>query len=290
MTYPIPTAGTPAAVPVCPRHPDRVSYVLCQRCGRPACPECQRGAAVGIQCVDCVQAAARAAPVNRTAFGGEAVPGRPLATYVIIGLCALVYLLEWVPGLNLEQSGWYAPVYTETQPWRMLTSAFLHSQDFLPHILFNMYALWIMGRALEPALGRLRFVAVYLVSAFAGSVGVLLLAPAGGPVVGASGAIFGLFGALFVIQRRRGGDVRQIVILIVINAALGFMVSGIAWQAHLGGLIAGGLAALIFAHAPKGPRQAVIQFGGMAVLVVLLIALTIVRTAMIHNLAVQYQL
>ncbi len=289
MTYPIPAAGTSAA-PVCPRHPDRVSYVLCQRCGRPACPQCQRSAAVGIQCVECVQTAARTAPVNRTVYGGKARPGRPLATYVIIALCVVVYLLEWLPGLNVEEAGWYAPVYTQTQPWRMLTSAFLHSQQFLPHILFNMYALWILGHALEPALGRLRFVALYVVSAFAGSVGVLLLAPIDGPVLGASGAIFGLFGALFVIQRQRGGDVRQIVVLIIINAALGFIVSGIAWQAHLGGLLAGGLAAALFAHAPKGPRRNLIQFGGLGVLVLVLIVLTFTRAAAIHGLAIQYQL
>lgn len=290
MSYGIPTAGTPTDVPVCPRHPDRVSYVRCQRCGRPACPECQRSAAVGIQCIDCVHEAARSSPVQRTRFGGAVRSGKPMATYVIIALCAAVYLLEWVPGLNVAESLWYAPVYTEFQPWRMVTAAFLHSQNFLPHILFNMYALWILGNALEPALGRVRFLALYAVSAFAGSVGVLLLAPIDVPVVGASGAIFGLFGALFVVQRQRGGDVRQIVVLIVINAALGFVVPGIAWQAHLAGLVAGGLGAAVLAYAPKGPRRNLVQWGGLALLLVILIALTVVRTGLIHGDAIQYQL
>jgi membrane associated rhomboid family serine protease len=290
VSYGIPTAGIPADVPVCPRHPDRVSYVRCQRCGRPACPACQHSAAVGIQCVDCVREAARSAPVRHTPFGGALGSGKPVVTYVIIALCALVYLLEWVPGLDVQSALWYAPVYTEFQPWRLLTAAFVHSQNFLPHILFNMYALWIMGRALEPALGRLRFAVLFLISAFAGSVGVLLLAPLNVPVVGASGAIFGLFGALFVIQRQRGGDVRQIIVLIVINAALGFLVPGIAWQAHLGGLVAGSVGAAILVYAPKGPRRNMMQWGGLAILLLVLTGLTVAKAAMLHSEAVLFPL
>lgn len=228
--------------------------------------------------------------MHRTPFGGALRSGKPVITYTIIALCTLVYLLQWVPGLNVEASLWYAPAYTEFQPWRLLTAAFVHSKNFLPHILFNMYALWIMGRALEPALGRLRFAVLFLVSAFAGSVGVLLLAPMNVPVVGASGAIFGLFGALFVIQRQRGGDVRQILVLIVINAALGFLVPGIAWQAHLGGLIAGSLGAVILAYAPKGPRRNLFQWGGLAVLLLVLIGLTVVKASLIHDAALLYRL
>ena len=131
------------------------------------------------------------------------------------------------------------------------------------HIAFNMYALWILGNALEPAFGRARYVALYLVSAFAGSVGVLLLSPLDTVVVGASGAVFGLFGALFVVQKKRGGDLRQIVVLLLINAAIGFIIPGIAWQAHLGGLIAGALCAVAIAYAPAKNRN-LIQWGGMA--------------------------
>ncbi|HSU69835.1 MAG TPA: rhomboid family intramembrane serine protease [Micrococcaceae bacterium] len=285
MTYGLPTAGTPADVPVCPRHPDRVSYVRCQRCGRPACPQCQRSAAVGIQCVDCVNQAARTAPVHRTSYGGAVAAGRPLATYVIIALCVAVYLLEWViPHDAIFLDFAYAPFLTESEPWRMITSAFLHSQGVLLHIVFNMYALWILGSALEPVLGRVRYVALYMLSAVAGSVGVLLLTPVDTPVVGASGAIFGLFGALFVIQRHRGGSVRQIVILIAINAVIGFLPgSNIAWQAHLGGLIAGGLGAAVLAYAPKGARRSLIQWSGLALLLLIMIGLTVVRTAMIHS-------
>ncbi|MCU1574903.1 MAG: rhomboid family intrarane serine protease [Micrococcaceae bacterium] len=285
----MPDAGT--QVPVCPRHPDRISYVRCQRCGRPACSDCQRPAAVGVQCVDCVAEASRSAPTYRSGYGGTVrAGGKPVVTLTLIVMCALAFLLQFLPGLSVETTLWYAPVYTEFQPWRMLTAAFLHSQNFLPHILFNMYALWILGNALEPVLGRARFLALYLISAFGGSVGVLLLSPLGVPVVGASGAIFGLFGALFVVQRQRGGDVRQIVVLIAINAALGFFVAGIAWQAHLGGLLAGGLAAVVLAYVPARARRGLYQWGGLAVVVLLLVVLTVVRAAAIHAEAVQYVL
>jgi membrane associated rhomboid family serine protease len=285
----MPDAGTQA--PVCPRHPDRISYVRCQRCGRPACSECQRPAPVGVQCVDCVAEASRSAPAYRTSYGAKVrAGGKPVVTITLIALCALAFLLQFLPGLSVETAFWYAPVYTEFQPWRMLTAAFLHSQSFLLHILFNMYALWILGNALEPLLGRFRFLALYLISALGGSVGVLLLAPLGVPVVGASGAIFGLFGALFVVQRQRGGDVRQIVVLIAINAALGFFVAGIAWQAHLGGLVAGALAAAVLAYIPARVRHGLAQWGGLAAVTLLLALVTFARAAAIHSQAVLYLL
>jgi membrane associated rhomboid family serine protease len=212
-----------------------------------------------------------------------------MVTYVIMALCVLVFAAQLLlPNNSVENALAYAPFTTEAEPWRMLTSAFLHSTGFLLHIVFNMYALWILGRVLEPVLGTARYIFLYLLSAFGGSVGVLLIAPVGTEVVGASGAIFGLFGALFVIQRQRGGDVRQIVVLLVINAVLGFTVPGIAWQAHLGGLVTGTLTAVVMAYAPQGPRRSAVQWGGAAVILALLVAATVVRTGMIHSLTVQY--
>ncbi|HYH76930.1 MAG TPA: B-box zinc finger protein, partial [Arthrobacter sp.] len=93
MSYGIPAAEPSAQVPVCPRHPDRPSYVRCQRCGRPACPDCQRAAAVGFQCVDCVNEAARSTPAVRTVYGGAVTTGKPVITYAIIAACALMYVL-----------------------------------------------------------------------------------------------------------------------------------------------------------------------------------------------------
>jgi len=285
MSYGIPAAEPSADIPVCPRHPDRPSYVRCQRCGRPACPECQRAAAVGFQCIDCVKEMKRSTPAVRSAYGGAVATGRPLATYVLIGLCALVYVLQWlIPGDVVENqlafaSVYAAPQYGAFEPWRMLTSAFVHSQGFVLHIVLNMYMLWIFGQVLEPVLGRIRFLAVYLLSAIGGSVGFLLLTPVLPPtgVEGASGAIFGLFGALLVVQSRRGGDTRQLWILIVINGVIGFVVPGIAWQAHLGGLITGGLCAAVIAFAPRGPRQALLQSAGMAAVAGILVLATVLR-------------
>ncbi len=166
----------------------------------------------------------------------------------------------------------------------MLTSAFLHSQGFLLHIVLNMYTLWIFGQILEPLLGHARFLAIYLLSAVGGSVGFLLLTPVypvNGPVglVGASGAIFGLFGALLVVQRQRGGEVRQLLVLIAINGVIGFMVPQIAWQAHLGGLVTGALSAAVIAYTPRGPRQTLLQAIGLAVVLALVIAVSVVRMA-----------
>ena len=242
----------PAGPSVCPRHPDREAYVRCQRCGRPACPECQRPAAVGIQCVDCVREAARAAPSARTVFGGRATDGRPVVTYTIIGICAAVYLLQRVDSDITERFA-FAPYLGWTEPWRFVTAAFLHSPSTVFHILLNMFALWMMGQYLEPMLGRARFAALYLISGIGGQVAVTLLA--GSPtiagllsgrdqawvtaVVGASGAIFGLFGALLVLNRHLGRSSAAMYATIAINAAFGFLYPGISWQAHLGGFLTG---------------------------------------------------
>jgi membrane associated rhomboid family serine protease len=291
MSYGIPAAEPSAQIPVCPRHPDRPAYVRCQRCGRPACPDCQRAAAVGFQCVDCVNETRRTTPGARTVYGGAVASGRPMGTFLIIGLCVLVYVLQWViPDDVVYQNLAFATVYATPdfgvfEPWRMLTSAFLHSQGFILHIMLNMYMLWMFGQALEPLLGRLRFLAVYLLSAFGGSVGYLLLTPGYVPgqqvtgVVGASGAIFGLFGAMLVVQRQRGGDTRQLWVLIAVNGVIGFLVPQIAWQAHLGGLVTGALCAAAIAYAPRGPRQGLLQAAGLVLVLALLVGLSAVRVA-----------
>ncbi|MDP5226921.1 MULTISPECIES: rhomboid family intramembrane serine protease [Arthrobacter] len=276
--------GTPAAeeAPVCPRHPDRVSYVRCQRCGRPACPECQRPAAVGVQCVDCVREARAAAPRARGVFGGRAARGRPVVTWSIIGLCVAVYVLQLaIPGDYVFQNFAFANMAAVDEPWRMLTSAFLHSQSNILHLGLNMYTLWIFGQMLEPLLGRARFLALYLISAVGGSVGYMLLTPVTSNVgvIGASGAIFGLFGAALLIQRRMGGAMTQLWVLLAINLAFGFMVPGIAWQAHLGGLATGAACAGILVGSGHTRRPAVLQWAGLAVVVIALALLTVWRDA-----------
>jgi membrane associated rhomboid family serine protease len=294
-------AGDPAEVPVCPRHPDRVAYVRCQRCGQPTCPECQRPAAVGIQCVSCVAQAAQQARQGTTVFGGAVAWGRPIASISIIAICALVFLGQTLVLPSLTRDIAFVPYLGRSEPWRFLTAAFAHSPQLmgnaLPlHLAFNMYALWIMGGYLEPLLGRARFVATYLISALGGSVGYLLLAPAltlaqlhAGvtgpwvtPTVGASGAVFGLFGAFLVLNRRLGRSSAGMVAMIGINAVLGFVIPGIAWQAHLGGLLVGAACAAVVAYTghrrdPLAPastrgRQGVHWLGLAAVTLVLVMA------------------
>ncbi|MFE7504844.1 rhomboid family intramembrane serine protease [Promicromonospora sp. NPDC057488] len=279
MNDPAAEEPTEAEAPVCPRHPDRVSYVRCQRCGRPTCPECQRPAAVGIQCVDCVRESKRAAPRIRTVFGGTATAtanGRPVVTLTIIGICVVSWVLQLVTGGVWTQALWFLPWQGAMEPWRFLTASFLHSTSPL-HILFNMYALWITGQFLEPLLGRARFVILCLLSAVGGSVGVLLLAgdpsTSGAwftPVVGASGMVFGLFGAMLPVMRRLGRSMGQVLVLLAINGAIGFWVPNIAWQAHLGGLVTGALVATAYAYAPKERRDLVgwlVPVVGIAVLI-----------------------
>jgi membrane associated rhomboid family serine protease len=268
--------GAPGSVPVCPRHPDRESYVRCQRCDRPTCPECQRPAAVGIQCVDCVRNQARGARPARTVFGGVASGGsdRPVVTIGIIAICVVVYLLQIVPNSSVTEDYKFAPAYAVSEPWRMLTSAFLHSPDLPLHILFNMYALWMVGPYLEQLFGRARYLALYLICALGGSVGYLLLSSPDngsqwfGGAVGASGAVFGLFGAFFIVQRRLNRDTGGVIAVLVVNFALGFL-PNVAWQAHVGGLVTGLLATAALAYAPRANRTAV-QAGSLAAVLVLL--------------------
>lgn len=291
MSEPSPTQ----AEPVCARHPDRVSYVRCQRCGQPTCPECQRQAAVGIQCVDCVREGAKTIRMPRTQFGAKVTPGgRPVVTQAIIVICAMVWLLQKAsPRVTSELQ--FVPVLGVSEPWRFLTAAFAHSPGQLLHILFNMYALWVLGQYLEPMLGRVRFAALYLVSAFGGSVGYLLLAapPAvldGGiapttwmtPMVGASGAVFGLFGALLVLNRHLGRSSGPILAVLAINAVLGFVLPGIAWQAHLGGLVTGiALAAVITATAAQSRRR--LQLPALAGVLLLLAVVATAKYAVVDD-------
>lgn len=278
------------ADPVCPRHPDTVTYVRCQRCGRPTCTQCQRPAAVGVQCVDCVAQSRAAAPTIKSSLGFPKADGRPLVTIGIIAICVLVWLGQMASMKFYNEVAFY-PILGMDEPWRFITSGFAHDASNPMHILFNMYALFVMGQYLEPILGRLRFAALYLVSVLGGSVAFLLMTspPTNRfdatesewlrPLVGASGGIFGLFLAVLIINRYLGRDVRSLVVLIGINALLGFIVPNVAWQAHLGGAVTGAIgAALLYA---LRRRPAAVQYGALAGLAVVLIAAAWVRYSMV---------
>jgi membrane associated rhomboid family serine protease len=169
---------------------------------------------------------------------------RPSVTYVLLGIIVAVYAGQLLSGGLLTQLLLYWPPLTAIEPWRMVTTMFVHSQSSVFHILFNGYSLFILGTLVERLMGPGRFVILFLLSGFGGSVLVSLLSPTSA-VVGASGAIFGLFGALFVIQRSFGGANTQLLIVLGLNLVMGFIVPGISWQAHIGGLITGAIVANI---------------------------------------------
>jgi membrane associated rhomboid family serine protease len=194
--------------------------------------------------------------------------GRPLVTWSIVALCALIWLAQALPGSPVTAALLYYPPLTASEPWRMITAVFAHGS--LLHIGLNMYSLVIVGVILEPFLGRARFLVLFLLSGFGGSVAVLLLAPTS-PVLGASGAVFGLFGAVFVIQRKLGGDNVSLLIVIGLNLVAGFVIPGIAWQAHVGGLIVGTAVALIYVRTRR-QEQRVVQVALTAVLFAALVA------------------
>lgn len=203
-----------------------------------------------MQCVDCVREQERAAPTARSIFGGRATDGRPLVTYTLIAMCVVAFLgQQFSSRVTAEMA--FVPLLGTTEPWRFVSAAFVHAPNQIFHILFNMYALWFCGQYLEPLLGRARFLALFVTSAIGGSLAFMAFAafqPAGGewrlwltPTVGASGAVFGLFAAVVVLNRRLGRDVGPMIGLIAVNAAIPFFFGGIAWQAHLGGAITGAL-------------------------------------------------
>lgn len=288
---PAPGADGGAGVPTCFRHPDRETYLSCVRCGRPACPDCLRSAPVGHQCVDCIREGSRGTRLPAAVFGGRAVSG-PVVTYLLLGLNVAFYLAEWiypriVDYLDLVGRGYDVTLHANVgvghgQAYRLLTSAFLHEpglSGFGPaHIIFNMWALLLVGPALERLLGHGRFLVVYVLSALGGAVLFYLLAPPSEPSLGASGAIFGLFGAWFVVSKRLRVDTRAIVILIVINLAITFAVAGIAWQAHVGGLLTGGLLTAAYAYAPRQQRL-LVQAGATVVVVALLVIAVLTRNS-----------
>lgn len=279
----------PQVRPTCPRHPDRESRLLCQRCGRPTCPECQRPAPVGFHCVDCLRQSAATGPRGaRTVVGGVVGHDRPTATYVLVAMCVGVFGLQFLSP-QLTGDGAFVPVLGAREPWRFLTAAFLHSPNMITHILFNMLCLWQVGQWLEPLLGWARFVSLYLISALGGSVGYLLLAVPPQSMaqidgswvtgtVGASGAVFGLFGAMLVFLRKLGSSVRGLFVLLAINAALPIFYPQIAWQAHLGGFVTG-MALAGALYATRGRDRARLQWPAVAGVLVILVLVTVVKYA-----------
>ena len=275
MSYPgVPQS--PAQVPTCYRHPDRQTYVRCTRCQRYICGECMRSAAVGQHCVECVHEGAKTIRQPRGQFGGRLHGDKPFVTYGLIAISVLAFLMQKaVPGFESQMVLW-TPAVADGQVYRVATSAFLHYG--ITHLVLNMLVLYFMGPPLEQLLGRVRYGALYGLSALGGSVLVLLLSPLNSATAGASGAIYGLFGATFVVAKRLNLDVRPVLALIGFNVAFTLVVplissQNISWQGHLGGLIAGGLVSAAFVYAPRAQRNLV--QGGVVVALLLVFAVLI---------------
>jgi membrane associated rhomboid family serine protease len=173
---------------------------------------------------------------------------QPRVTISLIMINLVIWLLQVIPGSTLTSTLFYAPLLTVIEPWRMITAGFVHSPDSFWHILLNIYSIYIFGRVIEPMLGPVRFLVLYLVSIFGGSAMVLWLSEPVVPVVGASGAFFGLMGAYLIMLRAIGDNSGLLVGLIAVNLAFGFLVPGISWQGHLGGLLAGMAVTAVYAR------------------------------------------
>ncbi|MDK1473258.1 rhomboid family intramembrane serine protease [Streptomyces sp. 549] len=285
--------GAQSALPGCYRHPDRETGISCTRCDRPICPECMISASVGYQCPNCVREGSGTghppgADRPRTVAGGQLVADTKLVTKVLLGINVAVFFAVLsvgdrlvtdlgMIGYALDSRGSFAWLGVADGEWyRLLTSAFLH-QEFW-HIGFNMMALWFLGPPLEAALGRARFLTVYLLSALGGNVLTYWLMAQNQLSLGASGAIFGLFGATAVLMRRMRYDMRPILILLGVNLVVTFLPGlNIAWQAHLGGLVTGAVLAYAMVHAPR-ERRALVQWGSCVAVGALLLAACAART------------
>ena len=244
-------------------------------------------AAVGFQCPGCVKEGARSTRQARTPYGGKRVADPRTTSFVLIGLNVLVWLAILATGgrasalvdrLALRPDSGYARLadgsivvvrgVDDGAWWQLLTTVFTHVEPL--HLGFNMVALYFLGPVLENVLGRVRFLALYLVSGLAGSAAVMLLSEPQGQTVGASGAIFGLMGALAVVALKVRGQAQTVLTWIGLNLVITFMVSGISWQGHIGGLVGGVLIGAGMVLAPRGHRAPV---QGTAVALVLLVAL-----------------
>jgi membrane associated rhomboid family serine protease len=302
MTHPpVPETPTPqSGVPTCYRHPGRETYISCQRCGRPICPDCMRDAAVGFHCPSCVAEGAKSMRAGRTAYGGLRPGNAALTSQVLIGINAAVWVLimvtggsrsAWVDRLALlpddtlfrDNTGavFLAHGVAGGAWWQLVTSMFTHVEIW--HIGFNMLALWVLGPQLELALGRVRFLALYFGAGLAGSAMVYWLAPTYQFSLGASGAIFGLMGALLIIAVKVRGNVQSILGWIGINFLITVAGRGyISWQAHLGGFLGGLALTAILVYAPR-ERRSMWQTIGVGVVVAAILVAIVARTVAING-------
>lgn len=233
-------------------------------------------APVGFQCPDCVRD-------GQVVMRVRALEDfSPRITFTIIGICVAIQLLPWA---GVVSSNWLVQYFSlwpravaAGEFWRLLTAAFLHGG--LLHLLMNMYMLMVLGRQLEYALGRGRFIVLYAISALGGSAASYWFNGIDVPSVGASGAIFGLFAAIFMFGRERGLNVQEIAAVVGLNLVIGFVVPGIDWRAHMGGLVTGAIVG--WALIPQ--RNKALQWLVPGLAVGMLLAGVLVRTSALQGL------
>ncbi len=270
----------------CYRHPDREAGVRCARCERAICPECMVNASVGFQCPECASGDS-GATAARTISGAVHEADPRLVTKVLLGINVALWIAVMAGGkgltdaLELIGQGSYTGEtlegVAEGQWYRLVTAMFMHDSPAPTHLAFNMISLWVLGPPLEAALGRTRYLALYLLSGLGGSALTYLLAAPNQPSLGASGAIFGLLGATAVLLRRLKYDMRPVIALLVLNLIFTFTWANIAWEAHVGGLVAGTVVAYAMVHAPRGKRLLVQRLTCAGVLAAI-VAVVVVRT------------
>jgi membrane associated rhomboid family serine protease len=278
----------------CYRHPNREALIRCTRCDRPICPDCMRPASVGFHCPDDVAEARQTVRAPRTTVGAKLLDSPPYVTTALIVANVAVYLITLTapratlndPGQGAASKGVFyhwqlLPQFVHDNDWyyELLSSAFLHASVL--HIASNMIALAFIGPALERLLGRWRFLAVYLLSALGGSAAIYAFGNELSPTVGASGAVFGLFGVALVLARRLGLDIQYLIGIIALNFVFTFSVPNISKLGHVGGFVAGLLAALVIGGSPRMRTRIPLrmQIGGLLGLLGLIVVIVAVRTA-----------
>jgi len=252
-------------MPACYRHPNRETGVACSNCGRPICPDCMTSTTVGMRCPECAKQRTRV--VRPRAMADAA----PTATQAIVAINVAAYLAELFSGSGFgsveggtvfQHGALFGPLVADGEWWRVVTSGFLHAS--LWHVALNLVFIWFIGRSLEPAIGTPRFVVAYGASLLCGSFGVLLFEP-NSVAVGASGAAFGLLGALIVEARSRGIDLwaTGLIQIALLNFAFTFLGANIAVGAHVGGFAGGVLVGVIYDQFDRRrlPRQASLAAG-----------------------------
>lgn len=239
----------------CINHASEETYVRCSRCENYICINCMRPASIGYQCPVC---ASDSTPVIKGVSRNRFIPNQkntPVTKFLSVTLI-VVYVAQFLLGDTLIANfALFAPSVANGKWWLLITAGFLHGS--IIHLLFNVYILWVLGSQLESIVGKTKFIVIYFASLLGGSLASYLFSPFGSYSIGASGAIFGLMGAMLVVGRKRNLDISQITTLVVINVVIGFVLSGIDWRAHLGGLAAGAFIAwvLINATSLKGKNQ-----------------------------------